>query len=972
MSFSLEDFRKQKGLVFSAMNCRSFEGKREQVYKILGRSNVLCLNETWLKSPLNTGMLNIPGRVLYRHDRTHKKAGGVAISVTSNLARYCTSVNELTIITEDYEAISILLSLPGEKQMLIVSIYRIPKKNAATYKQFIDFLKLVANYQNAISNGRHETWILGDINLNMNDDKCNGSEQFRNLCKDMGWKILITATTRPFSGTCIDNIVTNSPRVTKSGILGALLSDHVPVFARRGDVTFEAKSAVYKGRDYRGFKEDNFLTHLRQYNWGNFFDTNDPNVLWDMFVQPIDTYLNKHCPYIERVIKDRHKSWMTEEIMDAIFERETSLNLYRVERLPEQKAAILACRRRIDSMSKASKKGGIVGELDENYANPRRFWKHINQLFDCGGEVIYPDLKNIDTGDTIATDDAAKYINDYFSGIGEKLHTKIVGQDQKEADNLDRVSEADYVAKGIPKLTISKWDVHFVIKDLDKHKSSGIEGIRCDILISAMLCLIDQFTHLCQTSVDTGIFPSKWGDALVKPIPKDGDLSDVRNWRPISLLPVTSKVLEKVIYNFLSEQMTLAGCFSDNQYGYKRGAGTGDATYDLVNDLYGYRNDGLIGGALFVDFTKAFDSVIHSKLLNKIADLGLEYNNFKWFESYLDNRSQRTTFAWNISESKKVTYGVPQGSVLGPLLFVLYIDNVTKALSKAKIKLYADDIVIYYGHKDMRVVTKVLEEESMVFANWVYDNRLTINPKKTEYMWLGSKHKLKRFPDTNISFYGQKVKTVQHFPYLGVTIDSSLSFDKQVKLLKRNICNKLFRFAAIRKWLNRDYSILIYKCTIRPILEYCSFITTSCNEDGLQQLQRLQNRALRVCLKCNIRKYHVDELHEICGIELVQRRMDKLLLSLMYTRAQKLEDGTNDNLGDHDDNLRAVTRARAKIVFRLPALVSHFYKRSPYYRGIVLWNTLSAGIQRATSKVKFKVEVDKIKDLRSNLKKGYN
>ena len=601
-----------------------------------------------------------------------------------------------------------------------------------------------------------------------------------------------------------------------------------------------------------------------------------------------------------------------------------------------------------------------------------KFWKHINQLFNCGGEVIYPDLKNIDDGKTIPTDDAAAYINDYFSRIGEKLHTKIVGEDQKLADNSVKVLEGDYIAKDIPKLKINAWTIYFIIKDLDKHKSSGIEGIRCDIMISAMLCLLDQFTHLCQTSVDTGIFPFKWGDALVKPIPKDGDLSDVRNWRPISLLPVTSKVLEKVLYNFLSEQMSSSGNFSDNQYGYKRGAGTGEATFDLVNDLYSFRNDGLIGGALFVDFTKAFDSVIHSKLLQKIAELGLNYNNFKWFESYLSCRSQRTTFAWNVSSTNKVNYGVPQGSVLGPLLFVLYIDDVTKIFKDAKIKLYADDIVIYYAHKNVNMVEKVLLSESRVFADWVHVNRLTINPKKTEFMWLASKHKLKRCPDTNITFYGQKVKTVLHFPYLGVTLDSSLSFDKQVKLLKRNICNKLFRFASLRKWLTREYSVLVYKCTIRPILEYCSFITTSCNEDGMKQLQRLQNRALRICLKCNIRKYHVEELHDICGVEMVQRRMDKLLLSLMYSRSLKLRhnrDGDEDVISNEDG---MVTRNRSKVIFTLPNLISHFYKRSPYYRGVVLWNTLDAGIQRATSKVKFKLELDKIKDLRSKIKKGYN
>ena len=133
------------------------------------------------------------------------------------------------------------------------------------------------------------------------------------------------------------------------------------------------------------------------------------------------------------------------------------------------------------------------------------------------------------------------------------MHHKIVTDDIVAVDIADRVTEVNYVHKDIPTLKIDKWCVHYTIKDLDKHKSSGIEGVRCDILITALLCLIDQFTHLCQVSLDTGIFPGKWGNALVKPIPKDGDLSNVKNWRPISLLPVTSKVLEKIIYNFLRE-----------------------------------------------------------------------------------------------------------------------------------------------------------------------------------------------------------------------------------------------------------------------------------------------------------------------------------------------------------------------------------------------------------------------------------
>ena len=140
---------------------------------------------------------------------------------------------------------------------------------------------------------------------------------------------------------------------------------------------FEPSSATYNGRDYRGFNNETFLNYLKAHNWGNYLTSIvDPNDLWDRFMDPITTYLDKHCPYIERVVKDRHKCWINDEIMDVVFERESWLSIYRIERLPHQKAAIKACRRKIDKMGKASKFGGITSELDENYANPRKFWKH--------------------------------------------------------------------------------------------------------------------------------------------------------------------------------------------------------------------------------------------------------------------------------------------------------------------------------------------------------------------------------------------------------------------------------------------------------------------------------------------------------------------------------------------------------------------------------------------------------------------
>ena len=273
-------------------------------------------------------------------------------------------------------------------------------------------------------------------------------------------------------------------------------------------------------------------------------------------------------------------------------------------------------------------------------------------------------------------------------------------------------------------------------------------------------------------SISDGIVPDLWKVARVTPLYKSDDKLQVENYRPISVLPVLSKVVERVVHSQLNAHLHQLDFLYQHQYGFRHGHSTEQAITQLNNWVLPSMDKGKVTGLLFVDISKAFDSLNHKVLLHKLKHLGLSERSLRWFRSYLAHRQQSVLINGELSEPHTITLGVPQGSILGPLLFNVYINSLPNAVKETRMILYADDAVLFCDASTRQELQIALEREFTEISNWYTDNRLTINVKKTKFMLAGSKRILSLFEDFELQPNGTQIDRMQSFKYLGVTTNA--------------------------------------------------------------------------------------------------------------------------------------------------------------------------------------------------------
>ena len=304
--------------------------------------------------------------------------------------------------------------------------------------------------------------------------------------------------------------------------------------------------------------------------------------------------------------------------------------------------------------------------------------------------------------------------------------------------------------------------------------------------------------------------------------------------RPVSLLPLPGKMLEKVVHNRISKFWEDNNFLSHNQGGFRKGFSTTSTIADLTDELFDQINRGGTTLAAFIDLRKAFDTVNMSILVKKLEKAGIRNDILRWFENYLSNRSQSTIANEVTSGLLPVTCGVPQGSVLGPLFFLVYVNDIQEALDVCGLKLYADDTVIYRSGVDSREASIKLQRSINLFTEWCTANALTVNIKKTKIMAFGSRNKVKKAKDVVISMGNQKLKQVPSYKYLGMLLDSTLNFNQHISYVIRTVLHKLILLSKLKRYLNdnTDYADVIFDKAL--------------NKD-IKKLQTLQNKCLRIC-----------------------------------------------------------------------------------------------------------------------------
>ena len=329
-------------------------------------------------------------------------------------------------------------------------------------------------------------------------------------------------------------------------------------------------------------------------------------------------------------------------------------------------------------------------------------------------------------------------------------------------------------------------------------------------------------------SLDNSLFPESEKCAKITPVYKSGEKSEMDNYRPISLLPVLSQVIERVVYMQLYDYLCKSHLLTENQFGFRRGSSTEHAVTFLTDSIRMNIDKGYLTGAVFTDLHKAFDTVDHARLLSKLPAYGISGRELRWLESYLFNRKYFVVFDRVGSDAKSIVCRVPQGSILGPILLSLLINDIDLQLEKHSVILYADDTVIFTSGKNSAVVAEKLNHDLATLGSFFNDNSLVVNYRKTktEFLHFGSHKRLSKNNTIDITMNGEKISEIENYKYLGVKLDKKWNLQSHVDNIHKKVASRIKLLGRIRIDITPAVAETIYKVMVLPIYFFIAAIST--------------------------------------------------------------------------------------------------------------------------------------------------
>ena len=587
--------------------------------------------------------------------------------------------------------------------------------------------------------------------------------------------------------------------VVSSGTLNIEISDHLPVFVIRKKQKITSTSSFIRARSFTKYDKQIFQEEVRYHHkWERFWDleSNKPEEMWEIMLEIITEKADSHCPFKDMKIREDTPQCITQEILseinhkDYLYTRAKKLNTTQDWNLFKKK------KNEVKRLLNNAKENYVKNKLDELEGNPRKFWRTINEMSGIGkNKNGRKCTKIVDENGTVHENlDAATFLNNYYVNVGPSLAKKHEKKWEKEKCKMKCNSTFNFQ-------WVTEREVKQLIKEICITKPSAIDGLNTRILKDAFEILSFELTYLYNACLQNGIFPKAWGLGKVTPIPKTNNNSTKPgDWRPISQICITGKILEKIIHSQLFHYLEENNLLSENQYGFRKGLSTSLAIFEVLKQLHENWNDNNYSGCLFVDFSRAFDSIDHRILAEKLKLYGLDVNPQKFMQEYMACRKQSTTVNGFCSPQAQVTYGTAQGSILGPLIFILYVNDIFMSLDQeASIYMYADDTLLISQATEIDVVTKKQQEIFKEMEIWCNANKLSINVAKTKYMVI--RH-IKPPHEPVLKTENNTISTVHHYEYLGFLMDDKLSMNDYLDVMWKRTNSKLGILSKIRRFIS--------------------------------------------------------------------------------------------------------------------------------------------------------------------------
>ena len=858
-----------------------------------------------------------------------KNRGGSCIYVRNEI-----SYTEIKPPSPMEDSCWIVIKTENNKDRLYAVVYRSPNSTTENNNKLLENLKWAKE-------NFGEIVLVGDFNLPNIDWELESAVNnydcaFVELLEDLGLQQLVNVPTRYREGqipSLLDLLITSDenivPNISYASPFGK--SDHITVEFDIRNAYCNKKDEKYK-YNFKKMNNTDFQAEMNTVNWMNVFtDDNDLCESYEFFNNFVHNTFESLAPEKKKG-RVKHACWANRRIKKLSQKKRKAWDKYKYTKRDYDYQRYKETLVKFNDAKEEAIRNYEINIIANKKKDSKRYYKYVSQKDKYSNTKIV--LKN---GNEIITEDkeCANMFNEYFSSVYTQ-GASLISDSHNSSLNVPNIDE----------LTITRDMVRDKIMQLDPDKSTGPDGIPAYVLKTNIDIFVPILTKFFQLSYSKSKIPGILKSANIVPLHKDGDKSQASNYRPVSLTPIIAKIMERIVKDSIENHIKENDIISAQQHGFCKNKSTTTNLLEFWNNVTDYVEKSLSISIMYTDLRKAFDTVPHDLLIHKIRKYGISGKTCEWIKEFLNNRSQRVAVGNELSLSKQVESGVPQGAVLSGILFSLYVNDLPEALKFAQISMYADDAKIFAPIKSEQNIEQFQEDIDHLFA-WCQTWRLRLNPQKCLLVQYNPRSTLRQYqPEYRIN--GTIVNKKSQTRDLGIIISEDMKFHNQVNSVCSRANKEIHRIR--RCFITRTPSFLsnMFKTYVRPHMEYAVEVWSPSYIGDIKQMERVQNRMTKLLRHGNMMT--PEERNEVLGLSTHEERRRR---GDMIATFKNIDNPSLFTLRNNDR-----TRGNAKTI--VTREYKHDIKRHSFNHRIVAnWNSLPNFVVNSTSINSFKTNYDK-------------
>lgn len=924
------------------MNVQCIKNKINIIEGILEnrKPDYLCITEHWLKQQ-ETDFCCIKGYSIASAfcRQTYKNGGAMILCKETIKYKELQNINKLS--QEKHCELAALEGNEPNGKHFVMCIYRSP---TGDIKTFIDILSTVLDL---ITNRIGTITVCGDFNIDFNAKTSNTEkDDIISIFATFNLKLCIKDSTRVTltTSTCIDNIFTNNDSIFRIENINLHVADHHTQIVLWNSERPPEEAPIVTKRIFNTKNRELFKALIREESWTTVYQHEKVDDMFEEFTEIFNKYFNKAFPLDPHKIKPKSgngpkRPWYTPELQTLANNVKSDYIYSKISEIGNRKYQV-SKRKYRQACKKAERthNNNIVANAPNKC---KAAWNIINSKINSKGNARKDISLKIKETEITSHQEIAELFNIYFDKTVNDLTKNLT------KENLQEVKDSKRCNKVIFLKPIEAKEFLEIINKIGKKRSTGYDDIPGNIVKSIGTNIMEPLSHIINASFTEGCFPTKLKEAKIIPIYKKGDKEEIGNYRPIALLSTFAKIFETAMYKRLENFITQYELLSNNQHGFTRGKSTTTAVAGFVNNILEARDNHKPAIGIFYDFKKAFDLISHRRLLSKLERLGIAGIGNKWIESYLKNRRQSVHIYSNgrtyISQETTTNIGIPQGSVLSPLLFILFTNDLPESVEQGELTLFADDTTHFLSNPDQSILIEQANKAVSALDNWCNQNDIFLNDAKTICMKYTAKEKTDTSP--YIKLHGKSIALQTNTKFLGLHLGDGTDWCTHIDTISKQIASSCLLLKRLMEVAGLAASKLVYHAYIQAKLNYGIILWG--NHSKTQRLFKLQKRAVRYM--ANASRNPTAEVYIKDSCKTLFQRFKIMTLACIYIyQVIMYVVKTNAHKGEltHSHDTRTKQNPKTK---------KHrhkYYTRSPLYAGVKLYSALPINIKNNTTSFK--------------------